>query len=106
MDMDKFANSQYAIRDYLHADSNNEFPHDTEVVVKQNSNIDFEGRVSAWARIETNYSHVDINWGKDYLDKKYYPQYRNDYQEFKYNGEFLIVFAKDRAGNNIEITIR
>lgn len=106
MDREKFANSQYAVREYLDLDSDNEFPHEAEVVVKRNSNIEFEGSVSAWARIETNYSHVDINWGKDYLDKKYYSQYRNDYQEFEFDNEVLVVYAKDRTGNDIEISIR
>lgn len=105
MNMDDFADSQYAVNDYLHQDSGNEFPHTTRVIVKRNSVVEFDETVSAWARIETNYSHVEINWEKEYLEDKYYSTYRNDYQKIRFDGAFLTVYAKDKQNNDIEIII-
>lgn len=107
MDMDMFANSQMAIRDYLDKDGNNEFPHKTMVTVKQNSEVVHHGIESVMARIETNYSFVDIIWKKDdrNLGEKYYQGYTNEYKVMKYDGNFLIIFAEDKKGNKIEISI-
>lgn len=106
MDFEKFSNSQSAIKSYLNIDRDNEYPHKTDVVVIQDTKIIFEGVLSAWARIGTNYSSVNITWENSYLEDKYYSEYRNDYQEIKYDGKFLIVIAKDKQGYNIKICIR
>lgn len=105
MNMEEFAESQYAIRGYLHQDNRNEFPHPARVIVRRNLTVEFDEGVSAWARIETNYSQVDINWENEYLENKYYSTYRNDYQKIRFDGTFLTIYAKDKQGNDIEIIV-
>lgn len=105
IDMDMAADSQMAINEYLHCDRDNNHPHDTLVTVKQNSEVVYQGNASVWAKIETNDSFLCIDWKDDYLDKKYWPKYVNKFQEMEYDGNCLIIFAKDRNKNDIEISI-
>ncbi|WP_303871669.1 hypothetical protein [Acetobacterium wieringae] len=107
IDMDMAADSQMAINDYLHKDRNNEFPHNAMVTIKQDSRVIYHETESVRAKIDSYNSFVDIIWKEDdrNLDDRYYSHYTNQYQVMKYDGNFLIIFAKDREGNMIEISI-
>lgn len=101
----QFSDSQNQLKAFMEAvDETDDM---AQVTVRQNGGLVYSDKCEVFEKIETNYSHVDIIWNdKNDSEFPYYCTYRNDYQEFKSFGNILIINAKDKKGNVIEIEIR
>lgn len=101
---DEFADSQYAIRDYMHFKIGNEYMHEARVIVSSRGETKYNGILKVVPRIETNNSFIDII-GDVQFERDYYSKYTNEYQKFVFINGTLLIKGEDRWGNSIEIDI-
>lgn len=104
VEFEQFAESQEAIREYIHNDENHWGTHEATVRVTKANNIVFNEILSVVTLIETNESFVEIIWSKEYEDT-YYIKYSNQYQEFKYYSGVLEIRCQNKFNQEIVITI-
>lgn len=104
VEFDVFANSQYAIRDYMHFKDGNDYIHDAKVIVSSQGKSKYNNILQVIPRIETNNSFVDIVSDTQF-ERDYYGKYTNEYQQFTFCNGTLLINGEDRWGNPIEINI-
>lgn len=104
MDFEEFVNSQYAIRDYMHFKTGNDYMHEARIVVSSKGKTKYSNILRVVPSIETNNSFIDII-GDAQFDRYYYTQYTNEYQKFAFIDGTLLIKGVDRWGNPIEIDI-
>ncbi len=104
IDFEEFVNSQYAIRDYMHFKTGNEYMHEARVVISSRGKTKYNNILRVVASIETNKSFIDII-GDVKFDRDYYTQYTNEYQKFTFTNGTLLIKGVDKWGNPIEIDI-
>ena len=97
-----FSNSQVAIQKYLDTIPSRTHMHDARVLISANGKTKFSGILPIVASIETNYSYIELLGN---YDSDFYNKYTNEYQEFYFIHGTLIIKAKDRWGNDIELDI-
>ena len=100
----QFADSQSAIREYIHANDEHRGTHKAKVKVWQDGRMIFDETISVVALIETNESFVQVIWPDSYEDT-YYVKYSNQYQVFQYVGGTLDIQCQNKNGDNIIISI-
>ncbi|MBR1986629.1 MAG: hypothetical protein IKA24_07105 [Mogibacterium sp.] len=106
IDIDEFAKSQCALRDYMHYKPGNECIHKARVLVSSKGDLKFSAEMVAFPRIETNYSTISITQdANNVFERDYYSQYSNEYQEFSFVNGTLRIKGDDRWGNPVEINI-
>ena len=101
---EEFADSQNAIREYIHSGAGHWGTHKAEVTVLRDGKTVFKNTVSIVSLIETNESFVEIVWPEK-EEKEYYAKYSNTYQNFEYDDGVLKIRCQDRERNNIVILI-
>lgn len=101
---EEFADSQYAIRDYMHFKVGNKYMHEARVLVSSRGETKYNNILNVVPRIETNNSFIDII-GDEQFDRDYYSKYTNEYQKFAFIDGILLIKGEDRLGNPIEIDI-
>lgn len=104
VDIESFAVSQHAIKDYMSWKSGNDYMHEARVLISSRGKIKYNSILKVIPRIETNNSSVDII-GDTQFDSDYYGKYTNEYQTFSFINGILIIKGVDRWGNSIEIDI-
>lgn len=104
IEFEEFADSQYAIRDYMHSKDGNDYMHEARVLVSSRGKTTYNSILKVVPSIETNNSFIDII-GDDQFDRDYYNKYTNEYQKFKFIHGALLIKGVDRWGNPIEIDI-
>ena len=104
LSFEEYADSQNAIREYIHSGAGHWGTHNAEVTVLRDGKTVFKNTVSVVSLIETNESFVEIVWPEK-EEKEYYAKYSNNYQNFKYDDRVLEIRCQDREGNNITIQI-
>lgn len=104
VDFETSADSQYAIRDYMHSKTGNDYMHEARVLVSSGGKTKYNNILKVVPRIETNYSFVDII-GDAQFERDYYEKYTNEYQRFTFINGTLLIKGEDRWGNPIEIDI-
>lgn len=104
IDFEKFVDSQYAIRDYMHFKAGNDYMHEARVLVSSRGKIKYDSILKVVPSIETNNSFIDII-GDVQFDRDYYTKYTNEYQKFIFINGTLLIEGEDRWGNPIEIDI-
>ena len=88
-----------AIRSYID-DTGHNYRENVTVYV-DGANV---GKFAVNAKIETNDAFVEIFWNKP-NERSYYQRYSYRYQTIEYSYGTLRIYAKDRSGNDIVITI-
>lgn len=104
VDFDVFADSQYAIRDYMHFKDGNENMHEARVLVSSSGETKYNNILKVVPRIETNNSYIDIISDAPF-ERDYYSKYTNEYQTFSFINGTLLIRGEDRWGNPIQINI-
>lgn len=104
VDVNTFANSQCAIREYMHFKLENEYMHEARVLVSSMGKNRYNDILKVVPRIETNNSSIDII-GDAQFERDYYGKYTNEYQIFTFINGTLLIKGVDRWGNPIEIDI-
>ena len=104
VDVSTFANSQCAIREYMHFKLENEYMHEARVLVSSMGKTRYNDILKVVPRIETNNSSIDII-GDAQFELDYYGKYTNEYQIFTLINGTLLIKGVDRWGNPIEIDI-
>lgn len=104
VEFEMFADSQDAIRDYMHCKDGNDFMHEARVLVSSRGKNKYSNILKVIPRIETNNSFIDIV-GDTQFDRDYYGKYTNEYQEFTFINGTLLIKGEDKWGNHIEIDI-
>lgn len=104
IDFEEFADSQLAIRDYMHFKAGNDYMHEARVLVSSRGKTEYNSILKVVPKIETNNSFVDII-GDAKFDRYYYTKYTNEYQKFAFVSGTLLIKGEDRWGNPIEIDI-
>lgn len=99
-----FADSQYAIKEYIDYRKENYYLHEARVIVSSDGKTIFNDVIRVAASIETNYSFVELI-GNAQFERDFYPRYTNKYQKFKFICGTLVIQAEDKCGNDIEIDI-
>ena len=100
----QFSDSQFAIRDYIHANDEHWGTHKARVKVWQAGRVIFDETISVVALIETNESFVEVIWPDGY-ENTYYVKYSNQYQVFEYVGGTLDIKCRNKNDDNIIISI-
>ena len=98
VDVSTFANSQCAIREYMHFKLENEYMHEARVLVSSMGKTRYNDILKVVPRIETNNSSIDIIGDAQF-------KYTNEYQIFTLINGTLLIKGVDRWGNPIEIDI-
>jgi len=83
VDVNTFANSQCAIRDYMRFKLENEYMHEARVLVSSMGKTRYNDILKVVPRIETNNSSIDII-GDTQFERDYYGKYTNEYQIFTF----------------------
>lgn len=104
VDFEIFADSQYAIREYMHSKAGNDYMHEARVLIFSRGETKYNSILKVVPRIETNNSFVNII-GDAQFDRNYYGKYTNEYQKFTFINGTLLIKGEDRWGNPIEIDI-
>ena len=104
LDFDTFANSQYAIGEYMRWKKENYYMHEARILVSSKGKMQYNGILKVIPRIETNNSFIDII-GDFQFEQNYYSKYTNEYQKFSFLNGTLLIECEDRWGNHIEIDI-
>ena len=104
VDVSTFANSQCAIREYMHFKLENEYMHEARVLVSSMGKTRYNDILKVVPRIETNNSSIDII-GDTQFERDYYGKYTNEYQIFTFINGTLLIKGVDIWGNPIEIDI-
>lgn len=104
MNSKAFADSQYAIRDYMHYKDGNDYMHEARVLVSHRGEIKYSSILKVVLSIETNNSFINII-GDMQFERDYYTRYTNEYQKFTFINGTLLIKGEDRWGNTIEIDI-
>ncbi len=99
-----FADSQDAIRDYMHFKDGNDYMHEARVLVSSRGKNQYNSILKVIPGIETNNSFVDII-GDTQFERDYYGKYTNEYQKFTFINGTLLIKGEDIWGNPIEIDI-
>lgn len=98
----EFRDSQNAISSYIAKYGNYST---RNVAAARGTRVLCSGSYDVNAKIETNYSFVEIFFNDQHIESTLYTRYDNRYQVFDYDDECLTITAKDRSGNDIEISI-
>lgn len=98
----EFRDSQNAISSYIAKYGNYST---RNVAAVRGTRVLCNGSYDVNAKIETNYSFVDIYFNNPDIDNVLFTRYDNRYQVFDYDDECLTITAKDRSGRSIEISI-
>ena len=77
VDVNTFANSQCAIREYMHFKLENEYMHEARVLVSSMGKTRYNDILKVVPRIETNNSSIDII-GDAQFELDYYGKYTNE----------------------------
>lgn len=104
VDINTFANSQLAIREYMHFKSGNEYTHKARVSVLSMGKTRYNDVLEVIPRIATNNSSIDII-GDEQFQQDYYSKYTNEYQIFTFINGILSIKGVDKQGNPIKIDI-
>ncbi len=104
VDFEDFAESQYAINNYIHFKTDNYFMHEARVLVSSGGKIEYNEILKVIPRIETNISSVEII-GDAQFEQDYYGRYTNEYQKFIFINGTLLIKGEDKWGNPIEIDV-
>ena len=104
VDVSTFANSQCAIREYMHFKLENEYMHEARVLVSSMGKTRYNDILKVVPRIETNNSSIDI-MGDAQFERDYYGKYTNEYQIFTFTNGTLLIKGVDQWENPIEIDI-
>lgn len=104
VEFEAFADSQYAIRDYMHFKKGNDNTHEARVLISSRGRKQYNGILKVIPRIETNNSFIDII-GDTQFERDFYGKYTNEYQKFSFIKGTLIIKGEDRWGNPIDIDI-
>lgn len=99
-----FAQSQYAIREYIDNKGGNEYMHEARVLISSKGETKYNRILEVVSKIETNDSFVNII-GDNQFVQDYYETYTNAYQSFSFINNTLLIKGEDRSGNPIEINI-
>lgn len=107
VDIEQFADSQYAIQDYIHSGQTRDEKWgshiDTVMVIKNGETI-FKENLTVISLIETNESFVEIIWPPEYEDR-FWMKYSNRFQPFEYEAGRLVINWKEKNGDKISIFI-
>ena len=93
VDVETFAASQYAIRNYMHSKIGNDYMHEARVLVSSMGKTKYNSILKVIPRIETNNSSINII-GDARFERDFYGKYTT-----------LLIRGEDRWGNPIEIDI-
>ncbi|QYA46058.1 hypothetical protein KYI13_12790 (plasmid) [Macrococcoides bohemicum] len=93
--------SQNAIKEFIEYHGNHS---KCTVLILENNKTVFKDVMDIFARVETNYTYVEINFN-DPEDKEFYSKYQNNYQVFSYSKNTLHIEAENKNKNNISIYI-
>ena len=104
VDVETFAASRYAIRNYMHSKIGNDYMHEARVLVSSIGKTKYNSILKVIPRIETNNSSIDII-GDAHFERDFYGKYTNEYQTFAFINDTLLIRGEDRWGNPIEIDI-
>ena len=104
VDVETFAASQYAIRNYMHSKNGNDYMHEARVLVSSMGKTKYNSILKVIQRIETNNSSINII-GDARFERDFYGKYTNEYQTFAFINDTLLIRGEDRWGNPIEIDI-
>ena len=103
-----FDDSQYSIQEYI-----NHYPGERRdycnqdkamVIISSKGKVLYRHTTNVYMLIESNRSVVKII-GDNQFERDYYSEYTNEYQIFNFISGTLLIKAKDRWGNSIEIDI-
>ena len=91
VDVETFAASQYAIRNYMHSKIGNDYMHEARVLVSSMGKTKYNSILKVIPRIETNNSSIDII-GDAHFERDFYGKYTNEYQTFAFinDKEFIM----------------
>ena len=104
LSFEEYADSQNAIREYIHSGAGHWGTHKAEVTVLRDGKTVFKNTVSVVSLIETNESFVEVVWPEK-EEGEYFGKYSNTYQNFEYDDGVLKIRCQDRERNNIVILI-
>lgn len=102
MDLDTRNTSRLAV--LALADSISEKGKSKRIVVLRDGKVEFSDTASVFARVETNYSHIDI-FDNSLFEEKYYSVYNNQYQRFTCSKDAVYIDCVDRDNKPILINI-
>ena len=102
--MNDFEKSQFAIKDYIDYKEENCYMHRARVLISSNGKLLFNDILQVEAVIDTNYSLVNFV-STEQFERDFFIQYTNEYQRFEFIRGTLLIQAKDRWGNDIQINI-
>lgn len=105
VDIDTFAKSQQALREYMYYKSGSASIHRARVLVSSNGELKFSAEMSILPRIGTNETAVSIIAASNEFERDYYLKYSNKYQAFSFVSGTLRIKGTDIWGNSIEINI-
>lgn len=98
------ADSQEAICDYMYCREENKYMHRARVLISSCGENQYNRILNIIPEISTNDAHVYIE-GDAQFERDYYLEYSNKFQEFSFINGTLLIKARDRWGNSIEIDI-
>ena len=98
------ADSQEAISDYMYYREENKYMHRARVLISSCGKNQYNRILNIIPEISTNDAHVYIE-GDAQFERDYYLEYSNKYQEFSFINGTLLIKARDRWDNSIEIDI-
>ena len=98
------ADSQEAICDYMYYREENKYMHRARVLISSCGKNQYNRILNIIPEISTNDAHVYIE-GDAQFERDYYLEYSNKFQEFSFISGTLLIKARDRWGNSIEIDI-
>lgn len=104
LDYNTFADSQFAIKEYMNWKVENYYMHEAKISVLSEGKVQYDGILNVIPRIETNNSFIDIIADSQF-ERNYYLRYTNEYQIFSFLNGTLSIQCEDRWGNFIEINI-
>ena len=96
--------SQEAICDYMYYREENKYMHRARVLISSCGKNQYNRILNIIPEISTNDAHVYIE-GDAQFERDYYLEYSNKFQEFSFISGTLLIKARDRWGNSIEIDI-
>ena len=104
VDVNTFANSQCAIRDYMRFKLENEYMHAARVLVSSMGKTRYNDILKVVPRIETNNSSIDII-GDTQFERDYYGNIQMNIRYLLFINGTLLIKGVDIWGNPIEIDI-
>ena len=104
IESEEVADSQYAIRDYMHFKAGNDYLHEARVLVSSRGKTKYNSILKVIPGIETNNLFIYII-GDEQFDRDYYTKYTNGYQKFTFINGTLLIKGEDRREKPIEIDI-